>query len=189
MIPEFDQFTEYVTTDGVFPVALEQHSLESPFSLEAVIRGYIHRANLGRVILAGSAELALVFSEWDAETGLPDHPGVVASMVLASWTAKSVAVGYVIATSAVLDAINASRTVAIALIRCAIQADNGPHPLAPSEPFTAAQVAILATWINEHDITNTEFAALFDVTAVQLSNWLQNHPRWQFAAQLHERFT
>lgn len=188
-ISDFDQFTEYVTADGVFPVALDQHSLESPFSLSAVIRGYIRRAELGRAVLEGSAELALVFSEWSPETGFPDHPGVVELAILKGWTAKSVAVGYVIATSAVLDAINVSRTVAIALIRCAIPVSNGPHPLAPSEPFTAGQVSILSTWINEHDITNTEFAALFDTTAALLAAWLQGHPRWQFAAQLHERFT
>lgn len=186
----FDQFVEYVTEGPVFhQVVLSQHALQSAYALAAVGAGYVHAAQLGRAILAGTIELAMVFSEWSVETGLPDAPGIVASAVLAGWPAKSVAVAYAIANSATLDAINANRTAAIALIRMAISADNGPHPLAPGEPFTAQQVGYVATWINQHGITNTEFAALFDVTPVQLSAWLQNHPRVEFARVLHKKWS
>jgi hypothetical protein len=185
---EFDQFVEYVTEGPtIHAVALQQHSLESLYTLETVIRGYIHAAGLGRALVSG-AELALVFSEWTPETGLPSASGIMASMVLAGWTAKSVAVGYVIADSATLDAINASRTVAIALIRCSLERE-GDNPLAPRDSFTNGQVTVLSTWINEHGITNSEFAALFDVAAAQLANWLQTHSRMEFAQQIHARFT
>lgn len=186
-IPDFDQFVEYVTTDGVFPVALDQHDLKSLFTLATVVRGYIHTARLGRAILAGDAELACVFSEWDAEMGLPENPGVMASMVLAPWPAKSVAVAYVIASSVLLDAINQSRTVALALIRLSLVQD-GIDPLAYDEPFTSGQVTALSMWLNEHSITNAEFAALFDVNPALVGNWLQMHPRWQMAQVMHEQF-
>ena len=187
-VPEYDQFVEYVTVGPVVhPVALQQHSLESPLTLATVAAGYIREAGLGRALVAG-AELAMCLSEWTPAGGLPTAPGIVASMVLAGWTAKNVAAAYVIADSATLDAINVSRTVAIALIRLAISADDGPNPLDPGTPCTSQQVTILSTWLNAHAITNTEFAALFDITAAQLSTWLQTHPRWQAAQVMHDRF-
>ena len=186
-VPEFDQFVEYVTVGpAIHPVALQQHSLDALNTLETVVRGYVRAAGLGRVLVAG-AELALLLSEWTPAGGLPTAPGIVASMVLAGWTAKSVAAAYVIATTATLDAINVSRTVAIALIRLSL-VQEGINPLAPRDPFTSGQVTVLSTWLNAHTITNSEFAALFDITAAQLSNWLQTHPRWQFAQQVHDRF-
>ena len=189
MTLQFDELTEYVTAGPVIhAVELSQHALESMYSVLAVARGYIHRANLGRAVLEGEVELAFVLSEWTSEGGLPDAPGVVASAVLKGWSAKSIAAAYIIANTATINAINASRTVAVALIRLSLVQD-GTNALDPMEPFTSAQVGFLAVWLNEHDITNAEFAALFDVSAALLSNWLQNHPRWQFAAQLHERFT
>lgn len=188
-VPEYDQYVEFVTAGPiVHSVALQQHSLDSILTLETVVRGYIHEAALGRALVAG-AELAMILSEWTPAGGLPSAPGIVASMVLAGWTAKSVAAAYVIADSATLDAINTSRTVAITLIRLAISADDGPHPLDPGAPCTSQQVTILSTWLNAHGITNTEFAALFGVTAAQLSTWLQTHPRWQAAQVMHDKFT
>ncbi len=187
-VPEYDQFVEFVTEGPIIhPVALQQHSLDALATVETVVRGYVRAAGLGRALVAG-AELALLLSEWTPAGGLPAASGIVASMVLAGWTAKSIAAAYVIASSATLDAINASRTVALALIRLSL-VQEGLNPLAPRDPFTSGQVTILSTWLNAHTITNTEFAALFDITAAQLSNWLQTHPRWQFAQQVHDRFT
>jgi hypothetical protein len=185
-IPDFDQYVEYVTEGPIIhPVALAQHSLESPLSLATVISGYIRANGLGRALVAG-AELAFVFSEWTPAGGLPTAPGVVASMVLAGWTAKSIAGAYIMADTATIDAINASRTVALALIRMSL--NGGPNPLAYDQPATSQQVTVLSTWLNNHNITNSEFAALFGVTAAQLSNWLQTHPRWQIAQVIHDKF-
>lgn len=115
--------------------------------------------------------------------------GVQSSMVIVGWQAKGIAAGYVIASGTTLDAINADRTTGLALIRTYInEADGEVQPLAPDEPFTAGQVGILATWLNDHNITNQEFADLFDVTAAQLSNWLTTHSRIEFAQQIHDRF-
>lgn len=115
--------------------------------------------------------------------------GVASSMVIAPWAAKAIAAGYIVATGATVDAINADRTTGIALIRTYINDDETNHPLAPSEPFTAGQVSALSAWNNDHGVTDSEFAALFGVSAAQLSNWLQTHTRVQFAQQIHERFT
>lgn len=114
--------------------------------------------------------------------------GIESTMVIAGWNAKQIAAGYVLAPTATLDQINSDRTTGIALIRVSASADDETHALAPDEPFTAGQVTALAAWLNAHDITNAEFAALFDVTAAQLSNWLTNHARWRFAQQIHDRF-
>lgn len=185
---EFDQYVEYVTEGpAIHAVTLQQHSLESPLTLLAVAAGYVHEAELGRAILSGAAELAMCFCEWTPAGGLPSTPGIVASMILAGWTAKSVAAAYVIANTATLDAINASRTTAVALIRLSL-VNGGTNLLAPDLPATSQQVTALSTWLNNHAITNTEFAALFGITAAQLSAWLQSHPRWMIAAQMKERF-
>jgi hypothetical protein len=186
-VPEFDQLVEYVTEGPVIhPVTLAQHSLEVVETVEAITAGYIHAKALARALCA-DPELAMVFCEWTPAGGMASLSGVVASKVLKGWTAKSVAVAYIVAPSAAVDAINASRTTAVAFIRVSL--DGGGTPLPPRDPFTAAQVGYLSTWINAHGITNAEFAALFNVTAAQLSAWLQSHPRWQFAAQLNERFS
>lgn len=104
-----------------------------------------------------------------------------------NWIAKSIAAGITVATDATLDQINADRASSIALIRTYVN-DDGPAPLAPDVPFTAGQVTALSTWINAHGITPAEFAALFDVSAAQLSDWLQTHSRLEFAKQIYSRF-
>jgi hypothetical protein len=186
-VPEFSQFVEYIDQGGIQDVALNQHQLDALPSLRAVVRGYVHTAQLGRPLLASEAEIAMVLSEWSPAAGLPANPGIVASKVLAGWIVKSVAAAYVIATSTLLDQINATRTVAIAFVRLSL-VDEEEQPLAPNLPFTSQQIQYLSTWINDHNITNTEFAALFGVTAVQLSAWLQSHPRHEFIQVLAERF-
>ena len=45
---DFSQYTEYVTVDGVFPVALDQHDLSNPLTLAALAEGYAHVTALGR---------------------------------------------------------------------------------------------------------------------------------------------
>lgn len=112
--------------------------------------------------------------------------GIESTMVIKGWTSKSIAAGYIIAPTVTMNQINADRTTGLALIRVQVAGDT--HPLAPSEPFTSGQVSVLSTWLNEHDITNAEFAALFNVAPAYLANWLQNNPRWRFAQVIHDRF-
>jgi len=114
--------------------------------------------------------------------------GIASSMVIAGWSAKQIAAGYIVAPGATITQINAQRTTGLALIRTYINSDETAHPLAPETNFTAAQVTVLATWLNAHSITNAEFAGLFGVTAGQLSTWMQNHSRIEFARQLHVSF-
>lgn len=185
-IVDFDQYVEYKDVSGIHPVALAQHSLEVVETVEAITAGYIHAKALSRA-LCSDPELAMIFGEWTPVGGLASLSGVVASKVLRGWTAKSVAAAYIIANTTSINAINASRTTAIAFIRLSLNGET--VQLLPRDNFTSAQVGYLSTWINAHSITNAEFAALFNVTAAQLSAWLQSHPRWQFAAQLNERFT
>lgn len=47
-VPEFDQFVEYVDSDGVHPVALGQHEITSLLTLQTLQRGYQHVTQLGR---------------------------------------------------------------------------------------------------------------------------------------------
>ena len=115
--------------------------------------------------------------------------GIASSTVIVGWGAKQIAAGYIIASGATLDQINLDRTSGLALIRTYINADDGEvQPLDPSEPFTSAHVTFLSTWLNEHGITNQEFADLFDLQAAEVSAWLQSHPRKQFAQVIHDRF-
>lgn len=114
--------------------------------------------------------------------------GISSSMVIKVWATKNIVAGWVVAKSETLDAINSDRTTGIALIRTYINFDQTDHPLAPNVPFTSQQVSFLSVWLEDHYITNEEFAALFDVAPAQLSNWLQNNPRWKFAKQIHDRF-
>lgn len=116
--------------------------------------------------------------------------GVQAAMVIKDWGDKSIAAGYIVATGATLDQINTDRDEGIALIRTYINEDDGEdHPFAPSEPFTSGQVTALQTWLSDHSVTPAEFAALFDVSAAQIPNWLQTHTRAEFAQVIHNRFT
>lgn len=57
-VPEYDQFVEYVTSGGIYPVALEQHSLGEMPTLEAVREGYAHVAALGRSRVLAPEQLA-----------------------------------------------------------------------------------------------------------------------------------
>lgn len=114
--------------------------------------------------------------------------GVESSMVIAGWAAKGIGVGYIIAPSATMDAINADRDTAIAIMRVKVEAEDEDHPLEPEDVFTSQQVTYLAAWLNAHGVTAAEFAALFGVTAAQLGAWLTSHPRWQFAQVIHDQF-
>jgi len=114
--------------------------------------------------------------------------GVATSIVIQGWNAKQIAVGYVIAPPATLQAINADRTVGLAVIRHPLDPEQ-EAPLSADEPFTAAQVNALATWLNDHGVTNTEFADLFDTTPTQIADFLTTHPRWQLAQVMHDRFS
>jgi len=115
--------------------------------------------------------------------------GIAGASEIIHWRAKGIAAALILASGDTIDQINADRTTGIALIRTYIHEDDGEvQPLAPDEPFTSAQVTALATWLSEHDITPAEFAALFDVTAPQVADWLTSHPRYQFAQQMYERF-
>lgn len=114
--------------------------------------------------------------------------GVVSSMVIKGWAAKGIAAGYIVAPEVTMNLINSQRTTGLALIRTYVNSAETAHPLAPDTMFTPAQVTVLATWLNAHGVSNAEFAALFGVTAGQLSNWLQTNPRWRFAQVVHEKF-
>lgn len=114
--------------------------------------------------------------------------GVESSMIIAGWPAKGIAAGYILAPSATMGAINAGRNTAIAIMRVKVNEADIDHPLEPESPFTSQQVTYLAAWLNAHGVTNSEFAALFGVTAAQLGAWLTSHPRWQFAQVIHDRF-
>lgn len=117
------------------------------------------------------------------------NDGTGPSMVIAGWSAKGIAAGYIVATGATLDQINADRISGLALIRTYVNADDSEiQPLDPSDPFTQAQVGFLSTWLNEYSITNADFAALFGVSGVELADWLKTHPRKQFAQVVHDRF-
>jgi hypothetical protein len=180
-------FSEWTTADGLaltaaYPavrtVSPPQNALPNPSRYYVDVgAGWEPVTSLPGFVAAGVGEVGILQS------------GVGNSMVIAGWAAKGIAAGYIIATGATLDLINSQRTTGLALIRTYINADETAHPLAPDTPFTVGQVTALGDWVNEHGIPNTEFAALFDVSAAQLSNWLTTHPRWQFAQQIHERFT
>jgi len=114
--------------------------------------------------------------------------GVGNSMEIIPWPAKNVAVAWVIAPTATMSQINADRAEGVVLIRVMVNEGDGDNPLAPEEPFTQAQVAVLGTWLNDHSITDAEFADLFDISASELAAWLKGHPRWRFAQQIHNRF-
>jgi hypothetical protein len=179
-------FSEWAAADGLAPVdAYPAVRTVSPPSAPLpnpsryyvnVGAGWVPVTSLAGFVAAGVGEVGILQS------------GVGNSMVIAPWVAKGIAAGYVIAPGITLDLINSQRTTGLALIRTYINAGEAAHPLAPDIPFTAGQVTALSTWVNAHGITNTEFAALFDVAPAQLSNWLTTHPRWQFAQQIHDRF-
>jgi len=57
-VPEFDQFVEYVTSGGILPVALEQHSLGELPTLETVRDGYARVAALGRPAILDAGQVA-----------------------------------------------------------------------------------------------------------------------------------
>lgn len=47
-----------------------------------------------------------------------------------------------------------------------------------NDPFTAAEVTALSSWLTtKTGATNSQIAAWFDTTPAALSNWLQNNPR------------
>jgi hypothetical protein len=115
--------------------------------------------------------------------------GIGSAMVIAGWTAKGIAAGYVIAPTATMDRIQSERTVGVPLIRVCACVDEETHALPPDEPLTSGQVAALSTWLNDHAISDALFAGLFGATWTQLSTWLQNNPRWLFVQEIHDRFT
>lgn len=59
-VPEFDQYVECVTGDGVLPVDLGQHSLDSPLTLQILRQGYQHAAQLGRAVTLGGDKIAAI---------------------------------------------------------------------------------------------------------------------------------
>lgn len=59
---EFNQYVEYRTAAGVFPVALEQHAIDNPYTLDAIQSGYQHAAQLGRTYQLSSDALETVRS-------------------------------------------------------------------------------------------------------------------------------
>jgi hypothetical protein len=71
----FNEYVEYVTADGVFPVALEQHDLASPFTLIALKQGYAHVAVLGRTAPLEAAALTAL------KDAAPYHADVVANEI------------------------------------------------------------------------------------------------------------
>lgn len=114
--------------------------------------------------------------------------GVSRGIVIAGWKAKSIAAGYITALSSTLDQINSERTAGVALIRIKVNEDDGENPFDPSEPFTLPQVNALFAWLDNHDITDIEFANLFNTNPTTLKNQLQIRPRWELAKEIHERF-
>jgi len=60
---DFDQYVEYVDVDGVHPVALEQHTLDAPLTLDALSRGYIHVAALGRTPTLDVSDLDVLHTD------------------------------------------------------------------------------------------------------------------------------
>lgn len=114
--------------------------------------------------------------------------GIAASMVIQGWRAKGVGVGYIIAPSATMQAINQDRTVGLAVIRHYLDDQRGDPPLAADTPMTAVELTALSTWLNTHAITNTEFAGLFDTSPAQLAAFLSALPRWRLAQVIHDRW-
>lgn len=115
--------------------------------------------------------------------------GIDSSMVVVGWQSKGIAAGYIIAPSSTIDQINTDRETGLALIRIIVDAEEDEHPLGPDTLMTGTQVALLSTWLNNHNITNEEFAALFDLAPAQLSSYLTTLPRWRFAQEIHTRFS
>lgn len=75
-VPDFNQYVEYVTEIGAFPVALEQHDLANPATLQILQSGYQDALALGHAsVILGANELSAIKTVVAAAfpAGVADH--------------------------------------------------------------------------------------------------------------------
>lgn len=181
-------FSEWTPEDGLglmaaYPAAFEDIPPTEELSPAQLVRLWVDTGTGWR-----KAEDVATLQRVGLGTAGVLQSGIAASMVIQGWRAKGVGVGYIIAPSATMQAINQDRTAGLAVIRHYLDDQQGDPPLAADEPFTAGEVGVLSTWVNAHNITNTEFAALFDTTPAQLAGLLTSLPRWRLAQTIHDRW-